>query len=62
MGSRSKAIEAAQSQGYQGIEYFDYETGEGIEEMEVLILPKFVNVYSVNYIDPSDFPHISEEY
>ena len=63
LGSREKASEEARNQGFDGVEYFDYETGEGIEEMEVLLLnPGSIVVSHINYIDPEDFPEIMEEY
>ena len=63
LGSREEASEEARNQGFDGVEYFDYETGEGIEEMEVLLLnPGSIVVSHINYIDPEDFPEIMEEY
>ena len=63
LGDAQKAIEAARQQGYDGVEYFDLETGNGIEEMEVLLLnPATIKVSHVNYIDPEDYPEIMEEY
>ncbi len=63
LGSAYKAIEVAREQGYDGVEYFDYETGNGIEEMEVLLLnPETISVSHINYIDPEDYPEIMEEY
>ena len=38
LGDQPKAVETARQQGYDGVEYFDLETGNGIEEMEVLLL------------------------
>ena len=63
LGTSRAAVEEARSKGYDGIEYFDYETGEGIEEMEVLLLnSESILVSHINYIDPEDFPKIMEEY
>ncbi len=63
LGDAYKAIEAAREQGYDGVEYFDYETGEGIEEMEVLLLnPESIKISHISYIDPEDYPEIMEEY
>lgn len=41
-----KAISSAKNLGYDGVEYFDYETGDGIEEMEVLLFyPDKINIF-----------------
>ena len=63
LGDAYKAIEVARKQGYDGVEYFDLETGDGIEEMEVLLLaPEKISISHINYIDPEDYPEIMEEY
>ena len=62
LGSHPAALDAAKSQGYQAVEYFDLETGEGIEEMELLVFPEFVDVHRVNYMNTEDFPEIVENY
>ena len=56
------ALDAAKDMGYDGVEYFDLESGDGIEEMEVLLFPHAVEVYNISYIDPEDFPDIVENY
>ena len=62
-GSRNKAISIAAESGFDAIEYFDYETGDGIEEMEVLIISiNKIKISHVNWIDPDDYPNLIEEY
>ena len=54
--SYDAAINHAKNRGFDGVEYFDLETGNGIEDMEVLLFyPDKINIYSVNYLDPKDF-------
>ena len=63
VGNRDKAISAASELGYEAIEYFDYETGDGIEEMEVLVLAtEKIKISHVNWVNPEDYPDITEEY
>ena len=63
LGDAQKAVDSAREQGYDGVEYFDLETGNGIEEMEVLLLnPITIKVSHINYINPEDYPEIIEEY
>ena len=63
LGDAGKAIEFAKEEGYDGVEYFDLETGHGIEEMEVLMInPNSIRVSHINYIDPEDYPEIMDEY
>lgn len=63
LGSQQKAIEEAKKKGFDAVEYFDYNTGDGIEEMEVLLLhPETIRISHVNYIDPEDYPELMEEY
>jgi len=60
--SYDAAINHAKNQGFDGVEYFDLETGNGIEEMEVLLFyPDKINIYSVNYLDPKDFIDYEDE-
>jgi hypothetical protein len=61
--SYDMAIQDALELGYDGIEVWDEETGDGIEEMEVLIIkPREIVVSHINEVDPEDFPEIMEEY
>ena len=61
--SHQLAIEEALKQGYDGVEVWDEDTGDGIEEMEVLIIkPKEIRVFDVRELDPEDFPEFMEEY
>ena len=62
-GSYNVAVEEALRQGYDGVEIWDEDTGDGIEEMEVLIIkPREIVVSHVNELDPEDFPELMEEY
>jgi len=57
------AVEEALKQGYDGVEVWDEETGNGIEEMEVLIIkPKEIIVFDIRELNPEDFPELMEEY
>lgn len=62
-GSYNAAVEEALEQGYDGVEVWDENSGDGIEEMEVLIIkPREIVVSHVNELDPVDFPEFMEEY
>ena len=64
-GSRTMlpAVNRAKAEGYDAVELFDLETGDGIEEMEVLIinLPS-IKISHINYVNPDDYPEKKEEY
>jgi len=61
--SHAMAIEEALKQGYDGVEYWDENSGNGIEEMEVLIVkPKELVVSHINELDQEDFPEFMDEY
>ncbi len=62
LGSQPAAVDYAIANGYDAVEYFDFDSGDGIEELEVLIFPHAVEVYNVRYIDPNDYPEISTNY
>lgn len=61
--SHPMAIEDALKRGYDGVEVWDEESGDGIEEMEVLIIkPKKLVVSHINELDQEDFPEFMDEY
>ena len=61
--SHSVAVEDALRQGYDGVEVWDEDTGDGIEEMEVLIIrPREIVVSHINELDIEDFPELMDEY
>jgi len=61
--SHIMAVEEALKLGFDGVEIWDEETGDGIEEMEVLIIkPKEIRIFDIRELDPEDFPELMEEY
>ena len=62
LGSHPAALDQALANGYDAVEYFDFDSGDGIEELEVLIFPHAVEVDDVEYIDPEDHPELTDHY
>lgn len=62
-GSYNDAVKEALKLDYDAVEVWDEDTGDGIEEMEVLVIkPREIVVSHVNELDPADFPEFMEEY